>query len=172
MLKKINTKKNKKSFVRYNEIYVCLITLKINAEKTARGGAYDDEYYKLLHRSSFNRLSAPKVGKTIAEMRNKGIIPSENQMIENKENLATLPGYNLFLGMSAVVEAFKDSFDKCSCCALTVIDPDDDYLPPLEKTLVHLQNPTIAATAVRVIVHTVYQNLPPDPFFFFSCCWA
>ena len=105
-------------------IYVCLIRLTINAAKTARGGAYDDEDYELLHRSSYKRISAPKVGRTITELRNKGIIPSENQMLANKDNLETLPGYNLYLGMSAAVESFKQRVDKCSCCAFTVIDPD------------------------------------------------
>lgn len=88
------------------------------------GGAYDDDDYEVLHHSRFEKLTGAKVGKTIKEMMNKGVIPSEAQCAAAKERANQLPDYNLMVGMYAAKESFSEIIDKCTCCAYTLIHPD------------------------------------------------
>ena len=88
------------------------------------GGAYDDDDYEVLHHSRFEKLTGAKVGKTIKEMMNKGVIPSEAQCAAEKERANQLPDYNLMVGMYAAKEYVSEIIDKCTCCAYTLIHPD------------------------------------------------
>merc|ERR1711998_173793 len=96
------------------------------------GGAYDDDDYEVLHHSRFEKLTGAKVGKTIKEMMNKGVIPSEAQCAAAKERANQLPDYNLMVGMYAAKESFSDIIDRCTCCAYTLIHPNREAKVILE----------------------------------------